>query len=229
VDRARQLLAAAGFPEGRGFPTIGILFNTGEAHKKIADVISDQLRDNLGIEVRPYNQEWQSWAATVRAGQYDIARGGWVGDYLDPNTFLDLWLTNGANNMTGFSSPTYDSLIRAAANVERFAADPERLLARVAHPDALRTLLARRAQATDGAARRAWIEEARFLLLGEAESILVSEQFPVIPLYFYVNLGFKAPGLRGLYTELVQPDGTRSSNLPPLHPLRDLWREPAHD
>ena len=70
--------------------------------------------------------------------------------------------------MTGFSSPSYDALIRAAANVERFAADPERLLARVAHPDALRALLARRAQAADGAARRAWIEEARFVLLGEA-------------------------------------------------------------
>jgi oligopeptide transport system substrate-binding protein len=229
VARARQLLAEAGFAEGRGFPAIGILFNTGEAHKKIADVISDQLRENLGIDVRPYNQEWQSWSATVRTGQYDIARGGWVGDYLDPNTFLDLWLTNGANNMTGFSSPSYDALIRAAANVERFAADPERLLARVAHPDALRALLAGRAQAADGAARRAWIEEARFVLLGEAEAILVSEQFPVIPLYFYVNLGLKAPGLRGLYTELVQPDGTRSSNLQPLHPLRDLWREPSHD
>jgi oligopeptide transport system substrate-binding protein len=229
LERARQLLAEAGFPGGQGFPTIGIVYNTVDMHKKIAEVISDQLRQNLGIDVRPYNQEWQSYVASVRAGQYDMARASWVGDYLDPNTFLDLWVTNGGNNQTGFSSPTYDALIRAAANVGRFAENPARLLARLEEPDKLADLLARRAQAPDPAARRALLEQARMRLLAEAEAMLIHREFPVMPIYFYVNLGFKAPGLRGLHTELVQPDGTRSSNLQPLHPLRDLWFEPRPD
>jgi oligopeptide transport system substrate-binding protein len=226
IARAQQLLAEAGFPSGQGFPALGILYNTAELHKKLAEAISDQLRQNLGIDARPYNQEWQSWVATVRAGQYDIARAVWVGDYLDPNTFLDLWVTNGGNNLTGFSSPTYDALIRAAANVGRFALDPARLLARLEQPEKLRELLARSARAV-GDERRGLLEQSRLELLRAAEAILVQEEFPVLPVYFYVNLGFKAPGLRGLYTELQRADGTKSSNLLPLHPLRDLWFWPV--
>jgi oligopeptide transport system substrate-binding protein len=226
VARARQLLAAAGFPGGQGFPALGIVYNTAELHKKLAEAISDQLRQNLGIDVRPYNQEWQSWVATVRSGQYDMARAVWVGDYVDPNSFLELWVTNGGNNLTGFSSPTYDALIRAAADVGRFVSDPARLLARLEQPDKLRELFARSAQAS-GDQRRTLLEQARLELLREAEAILIRQEFPVLPIYFYVNLGFKAPGLRGLHTELERSDGTRSSNLLPLHPLRDLWFEPA--
>jgi oligopeptide transport system substrate-binding protein len=225
VERARQLLAEAGFPGGAGFPTVGILYNTLDMHKKIAEVVADQLRRNLGIDVRPYNQEWQSYLATVRAGQYDIARAAWIGDYLDPNTFLDLWLTNGGNNQTGFSSPQYDALVRAAANVVRFAERPERVLALLKEPERVRALLERRSGA-DGASSRTLLEQVRLQLLAEAEAILVQDEFPILPLYFYVNNGLKAPGLRGLYTELEQPDGTRSSNLQPVHPVRDMWFEP---
>jgi oligopeptide transport system substrate-binding protein len=223
TERARTLLAEAGFPGGQGFPTLGIVYNTLDMHKKIAEVIADQLRINLGIDVRPYNQEWQSYVASVRNLSYDMARAAWIGDYVDPNSFLDLWVTNGGNNQTGFSSPLYDAVIRAAANMERFAADPERLLARLEDPAKLRELLAERARAPEGVARRRLLERARMQVLAEAEALLIQREFPVMPIYFYVNLGFKAAGLRGLYTELVQPDGTRSSNLQPLHPLRDMW------
>jgi oligopeptide transport system substrate-binding protein len=222
-ERARTLLAEAGFAGGQGFPTLGILYNTLDMHKRIAEVIADQLRRNLGIDVRPYNQEWQSYVASVRNLSYDMARATWYGDYVDPNSFLELWVTNGGNNQTGFSSPLYDAVIRAAANMDRFAADPERLLARLESPAKLRELLARRARAPEGAPRRRLLEQARMQLLAEAEAQLIRHEFPIMPIYFYVNLGFKAAGLRGLYTELVQPDGTRSSNLQPLHPLRDMW------
>jgi oligopeptide transport system substrate-binding protein len=224
VERARQLLSEAGFPGGAGFPTMGILYNTLDMHKKIAEVVADQLRRNLGIDVRPYNQEWQSYLATVRGGQYDIARAAWIGDYLDPNTFLDLWLTNGGNNQTGFSSPRYDALVRAAANVVRFAEQPERVLALLKQPERVRALLDRR-RGAEGALHRTLLEQTRSRLLAEAEAILVQDEFPILPLYFYVNNGLKAPGLRGLYTELEQPDGTRSSNLQPVHPVRDMWFE----
>jgi oligopeptide transport system substrate-binding protein len=226
VERARRLLAEAGFPEGRGFPSIGILYNTLEAHKKIAEVVADQLKRNLGITVVAYNQEWQSYLATSRNGDYDLARATWIGDYLDPNTFLDMWVTNGGNNQTGFSSPTYDAIIRAAADIESFAARPGPLLGMLKEPariaDALRT-----ADGADAGARRALLDQARMQLLAEAEAILVQDAFPVLPVYFYVESGLAAPGLTGLYTELEQPDGSHVPNLRAVHPLRELGLEPG--
>jgi oligopeptide transport system substrate-binding protein len=223
VERARQLLTAAGFPGGKGFPPIGILYNTLEVHKKIAEVVADQLKQNLGIQVTPYNQEWQSYLATVRAGSYDLARAAWIGDYLDPNTFLDMWVTNGGNNQTGFSSPTYDSIIRAAANMDGFARRPEVLLPRLKDQAAIARLLELRSASTDTRQRLGWLDQARMRLLAEAEAILVQDEFPIMPIYFYVWSGLAAPGLRGLYTELELPDGRRVPNLQGIHPLRDLW------
>jgi oligopeptide transport system substrate-binding protein len=225
LERARQLLAEAGYPGGRGFPSVGILYNTLEAHKKIAEVISDQLSRNLGISVVAYNQEWQSYLATQRLLNYDISRATWIGDYLDPNTFLDMWVTNGGNNQTGFSSPKYDAIIRAAANMESFAQRGGPLLEQLKGRAELEAILSRRKGSTDRAERRTLLDAARMKLLAEAEAILVQDEFPIMPLYFYVEAGMVAPGLRGLYTELEQPDGSHVPNLRGIHPLRDLWFE----
>ncbi len=92
-----------------------------------------------GSASRAYNQEWQSYLATTQAGDYDLSRAGWIGDYVDPNTFLDLWVTNGGNNQTGWGDPLYDRCIRAAADVEAFARAPE--LAGLAEPERARALL----------------------------------------------------------------------------------------
>ena len=117
--RARALLAEAGHPgrAARSRP-LGILYNTADVHRQIAEVVADQLRRNLGVEVRAYNQEWQAYQASVRAGDYDLARAAWIGDYLDPNTFLDLFVSGGGNNQTGWGDPRYDAWIRAAADAE---------------------------------------------------------------------------------------------------------------
>jgi ABC-type oligopeptide transport system substrate-binding subunit len=220
--RARALLAEAGFPYGKGFPEIGILYNTAEAHKKIAEVVADQFRQNLGIRANAYNQEWQSYQNTVRAGDYDLARAGWIGDYVDPNTFLDLFVTNGGNNQTGWSSPLYDSLIRTAADVSPFIAAPEPLLSRVKDPAALRAALAE-ARSDDPKQRLAAQARVRLLLLREAEGILVRDEFPILPVYFGVLSTLVSPNVRGFYSTLVFPDGTTAPNLEDLHPLRDLW------
>jgi oligopeptide transport system substrate-binding protein len=227
VTRARALLAEAGYPEGRNFPPIGVLFNTSEGHKKIAEVVADQLKKNLGITVTPYNQEWQSYLSSTRSGNYEISRAAWIGDYLDPNTFLDMWVTNGGNNQTGFSSPVYDSIIRAAADMDRFAKAPGWLLERLTRPQAIRDLLEQRARTEDLAERRTLLRKARMLLLAEAEAILVQQDFPIMPVYYYVDSGLRAPGLRGLYTELELPDGRRVPNLQSIHPLRALWMDRA--
>ncbi|MEY2930370.1 MAG: hypothetical protein RL033_1119, partial [Pseudomonadota bacterium] len=73
--------------------------------------------------------------------------------------------------------------------------------------------------------RRTLLARARMKLLAEAEALLVQSAFPVLPLYYYVESGMAAPGLRGLYTELEQPDGSHVPNLRGVHPLRDIWLE----
>jgi len=214
-ERARALLAEAGYPEGRGFPELGILFNTLEDHRKIAELVADQLRRALGIRVVPYNQEWQSYLATTQAGDYDLARAGWIGDYVDPNTFLDLWVTNGGNNQTGWGDPVYDRLIRAAADVEAFARQP--FFAGLGKPERVRELL-EEFRAARGAARPAAGARVRMALLREAEAILVQRAFPVIPIYFYVTSGLISPRVEGFHAWLA--DGR--PNLQGLHPLRGL-------
>ncbi len=218
-SRARALLAEAGYPGGRGIPELGILYNTLEDHRKIAELVADQLARQLGIRVKPYNQEWQSYLATTRAGDYHLARAGWIGDYVDPNTFLDIWVTNGGNNQTGWGDPLYDRLIRAAADVEAFARAPE--LAGFGEPDRARALLAALAAAR-GAERPAAGSRLRLQLLREAEAILVQRAFPVIPLYFYVTSGLLSPRVEGFYAWLEEPGGGRRPNLQDLHPLRGL-------
>jgi oligopeptide transport system substrate-binding protein len=224
VAEARRLLAEAGYPDGKGFPKVGLLFNTSEDHRKIADAIADQLRKNLGIEVGPYNQEWQSYLGTSRAMDYEMARGGWIGDYLDPNTFLDMWLTNGENNFTGFSSPLYDRLIRLAADVTPFIADPEPLLEKLRDPAAIRRELGA-ARSANAAERLAASARIRFLLFREAEAILVNDEFPIIPMFFYVDIGLLRRHVKGFAMRTTLPNGKVVINLQDRHPLRDLWIE----
>ena len=222
-EKARALLSEAGFPGGRGFPKIGILYNTFEQHRKIADVISDQLRKNLGLEVQPYNQEWQSYLETYRNLDYDLSRAGWIGDYPDPNTFLDMWTTNSGNNATGFSSAAYDELVRLGADVSPLVDNPEPLLARLREPAAIRALLEPARSAPTPDARRIAREKIRLLVLREAEAILVQDEFPILPVYFYVNAGLVRENVRGFYTRLEFPDGRKGWNLQEVHPLRDIW------
>ena len=224
--RARALLAEAGFPGGEGVPELGILYNTHERHRQIAELIADQLRRNLGLRVRAYNQEWQSYIASTRALDYDIARAGWIGDYLDPNTFLDLFVTGNGNNNTGWGDPDYDLLLAAAANVGAATQDPAALLAAAPEPDALAAALAPLDEEVDPAQRTAQLRALRLELLRQAETLLVAEGFPVIPIYFYVASGLVQPGVEGFYSELSLPDGSRAANLQDIHPLRDI-RVPA--
>ena len=228
VARARALLAEAGFPEGRGFPKFGILYNTLEAHKKIAEVIADQLRKNLNIEVSAYNQEWQSYLQSTRSMDYDLSRSAWVGDYEDPNTFLDLWITNGGNNQTGWGSLVYDRLLEAAGNVERFVAAPDFVLEHALHAPELKRLADAIRSNSDAPTRLKDMADLRLRLLGEAESVLVHDEFPILPVYFYTLSGLIKPKVRGFYTELQGSDGRKRSNLREIHPLREVSIDEAH-
>lgn len=114
-DAARRLLAEAGFPGGEGFPLVRYLYSEGELNEAIAVELQAMWRNELGVNVSLQRQEWKVYLNSMSSLDYDIARSSWVGDYPDPNTFLDMFLTGGGNNRTGWSNAEYDALISAAA------------------------------------------------------------------------------------------------------------------
>ena len=120
IAKAKELLKEAGYENGEGIPTIEVMYNSEGAHKEIAQIIQ-QNWEKIGVNVELTNQEWAVFLNTRQQGDYEIARHGWTGDYIDPMTFLDLWVTGGGNNDTGFSNARYDELI-AAAKVEKDSA-----------------------------------------------------------------------------------------------------------
>ena len=122
VSEAKKLLAAAGYPDGKGFPSVEILYNTQDTHRTVAESIQQMWKKNLGIEVKLLNQEWKVYLDSQRQLNYQICRAGWTGDYVDPNTFLDMWLTGGGQNETGWGNKEYDRLITEAGRTADAAA-----------------------------------------------------------------------------------------------------------
>ena len=116
VEKARAELAAAGYPGGKGFPKFTILFNTSEDHRRIAEAVQSMWKRALGVNVELENQEWGSYLQATTSLNYDVARRSWIGDYLDPNSFLQLLVTGDGNNRTGWSDAQYDALMRQAAD-----------------------------------------------------------------------------------------------------------------
>ncbi|MES2596828.1 MAG: peptide ABC transporter substrate-binding protein [Verrucomicrobiota bacterium] len=113
-EEARKLLTEAGYPGGKGFPKFEILINTLESHRTIAEAIQEMWKKHLGIQVSVLNQDWSVYLDSQRKGNYEVCRAGWVGDYLDPFTFLSLWQTGDGNNQTGWSSKRYDELMQSS-------------------------------------------------------------------------------------------------------------------
>jgi len=114
-EAARQLLAEAGFPGGKGFPLVTYLFNESAQNESIAVELRDMWRRELGVTVTPARQEWKVYLNSLASLDFGIARSSWVGDYPDPNTFLDMFVTDGGNNRTGWSHAAYDTAIARAA------------------------------------------------------------------------------------------------------------------
>jgi len=165
-DLAKQLLAEAGYPGGKGFPRLDYIFDTVKVDEDIAVELQQMWRDTLGIDMELRGLEWKVYLGSLDRLDYDLARSSWVGDYNDPQTFLGMFISGDGNNRTGWKNPSYDALI-SAANDE---------------PD-----LTKRAQ-----------------IFRQAETLLVKDEVPVIPLFFYVGVNyFDTNRIQGVYQNIL--------------------------
>ena len=173
-EQARRLLAEAGFPEGTGFPTFDYLIDTTtRLHEQIAVELQDLWRRELGVRANIRKLEWKTYLRAQGEMDYDLARSSWIGDYNDPNTFLDMFMSNNGNNRTGWSNARYDALVREAnAQVDR---------------------------------------PARARLLQQAEVLLVREDAPIVPLYYYAGIQYYDPNrIKGIFPNVLAVNPIRA-------------------
>lgn len=115
VAKAKELLAKAGYPNGKDFPKIEYSTNDASYHKAVAEYLQNVWEEKLGIKVDIAIKEWKVFTADRRAGNFDVCRQGWVMDWNDPSNILNLFVTGSGNNDGKISIPEYDELMQKSA------------------------------------------------------------------------------------------------------------------
>ncbi|MFW5438727.1 peptide ABC transporter substrate-binding protein [Paenibacillus apiarius] len=112
AQKAKELLAEGLKEEGlTQLPPVTFKYNTADNHKKVAEALQEMLKENLGVEIKLENQEWKTYIDTFKQKNFQAARMGWEGNYLDPLGVLGHYTSSNSNNFTNWSNKEYDNLI----------------------------------------------------------------------------------------------------------------------
>jgi oligopeptide transport system substrate-binding protein len=112
---AHRLLAEAGYPGGKNFPSVVLGYNTEEDNRIVAEAVQGMWQKNLGVVVKLENQEWKVYLSKLKSDPPHIFRLGWGADYPDPDNFMKLFTSSSGNNNTGWRNPRYDKILDEAA------------------------------------------------------------------------------------------------------------------
>ena len=124
LEEAKKALAEAGYPEGKGFPTITYSTNDAGYHKALAEYLQQVYKD-LGITMNIDIVDWSSFTPKRRAGEYEMARNGWVMDYNDASNMIELFVSSNGNNDGKYNTPAFDKAMndsKVADKAAHFAA-----------------------------------------------------------------------------------------------------------
>ena len=116
VAEAKELLAEAGYPDGKGFPSFVLMYNTAEGHQLVAEMVQEMWKTNLGIECTLENQEWAVFQDTRKEGDYEVARGGWITDFLDPMGLLAIFVEGNDYNDPNYNNAGYNQAMAEASS-----------------------------------------------------------------------------------------------------------------
>ncbi len=114
ITKAKELLAKAGYPDGQGFPTIEYMTNDQLFHKPLAEYLQSCWKEALGVNMDIKIVEWSTFTPTRRAGDFQIARNGWLLDYDDPSNMLNLFKSTSGNNDGKYNNPEVDKKLDEA-------------------------------------------------------------------------------------------------------------------
>ncbi len=115
-EAAAKLLDEAGYKDRSKFPRVTLAFNTNENHQRIAENVQAQIKKNLGVDIQIANEEWKVYLNRLRNDTPNMYRMGWLGDYPDPATFMELMTSYSENNYTGWKNQKYDELVSKGAS-----------------------------------------------------------------------------------------------------------------
>ena len=158
------------------FPSLTYLYNTSEGHKAIGEYIQSALAA-VGINIQLENQEWNTFLNTRKNGDFSMARNGWLGDYNDPISFLDMWITTSGNNDVQFGKGAHADLAIYNLDLTEYGYDIK--VENGTWAETYDVLISEIKACTDNA--------TRYELMHLAEDILMSTGC-IVPLYFYTDL-----------------------------------------
>lgn len=170
------------------FPTMEYLYNTSEGHKAIAEYLQSVFA-GVGVGMNLTNQEWNTFLNTRKEGNYEVARNGWIGDYNDPISFLDMWTSGSGNNDVQFGKGAHAEL--AMYNLDLTPFGLETKVENGTWAETYDVLISAVKASTDN--------EARFAMMHLAEDMLM-ETGCLIPVYYYTDLYMISEKVDGFYS-----------------------------